>query len=58
MDFKVIMFSLYLECLGFFQDPPDLKKSSLNPPEGPPDLICPTLFPNFDCNGFLFVSAI
>ena len=34
----------------YFQGLPDLKKSSLNPPEGPPDLICPTLFPNPDCN--------
>ena len=50
MDFKVMdCSSLYFECFGEFQGPPDLKKSSLNPPEGLPDLICPTLFPNVDC---------
>ena len=40
---------MFFEGFLNFQGPPDLKKSSLNPPEGPPDLICPTLFPNPDC---------
>ena len=31
------------------QGPPDLRKYIPNPPEGTPDLICPTLYPNPDC---------
>ncbi len=42
-------FQLFFWVFLFLEGSPDLRKSSLNLPEGTPDLICPTLFPNFDC---------
>ena len=47
IDFNRLL--MFLMVFKVFQGTPDLKQSSLNPPEGPPDLIYPTLFPNFHC---------